>query len=283
MCPPRQCCCCLIYQGVKIWTIVFICLNALGCVGMLGLHFGFSEFWCGLPENDLCRDTGSDCCANVYGNDWQEAEAASCVAGYEPTTQPISYDECPNYKCVAIGSAKTDYEGKPLVADADSGHCLGITLSAFIGYAVTAGIMVWGLLGIQSFNGVRVRSFGYTVIFMSSLRAVLDLAGGTGFTSVVFGFALTMWYACAVISLSKQMLDGTITQDNPTGTPQAMTMSAIAQPAQPVAAMAMAVPVQAMAVPVQAKAVAVPMQQPVAVAAGQPVPVPVAAVTAVNP
>ena len=168
MFPPRQCCCCLIYQGVEIWTIVFICLNALGCVGMLGLHFGFSEFWCGLPEND-----------------------------------------------------------------ADSGHCLGITLSAVILYAVEAGIMVWGLLGIQSFNGVRVRSFGYTVIFVSSLRAVLYLRGGTD-DFFMFGFALSMWYACAVLSLSKQMLDGTITQDNPTGTPQAMTMSTIAQPAQPV-------------------------------------------------
>ena len=33
MCPPRQCCCCDLYQGVKIWTIVFIVLSVLGAAG----------------------------------------------------------------------------------------------------------------------------------------------------------------------------------------------------------------------------------------------------------
>jgi len=34
-CPPERCCCCELYSGLKIWTIVFICLSGLGILNSI--------------------------------------------------------------------------------------------------------------------------------------------------------------------------------------------------------------------------------------------------------
>ncbi|EOD39078.1 hypothetical protein EMIHUDRAFT_223963 [Emiliania huxleyi CCMP1516] len=46
-------------------------------------------------EPSMCRDNSNDCCANEA-----MGEAAVCEAGYVPTVQPQSYDDCPNYTCM---------------------------------------------------------------------------------------------------------------------------------------------------------------------------------------
>jgi hypothetical protein len=52
MCPPRQCCCCDLYQGVKIWTIVFIVLSVLGAAG----SFLFAAWITGFCEPDTLEE-----------------------------------------------------------------------------------------------------------------------------------------------------------------------------------------------------------------------------------
>ena len=46
-------------------------------------------------DNTKCRDYGDDCCANQANGEW-----ATCEAGYYPSHQPQSYDDCPNYTCL---------------------------------------------------------------------------------------------------------------------------------------------------------------------------------------
>lgn len=45
--------------------------------------------------SEKCRDDGNDCCANQASG-----EAAQCADGWVPSTQPQSYDACPNYTCL---------------------------------------------------------------------------------------------------------------------------------------------------------------------------------------
>ena len=79
MCPPAQCCCCRIYEGVKTWTIVFIILGSLGVVGRIGL-----AAWAG----SFCTDENIDLAEALdrlefcYGDEEWWADA---LAGEEPT------------------------------------------------------------------------------------------------------------------------------------------------------------------------------------------------------
>ena len=50
-------------------------------------------------DRSKCRDDGNDCCANEAGG-----EPATCADGYTPSTQPQSYDDCPNYTCYPPGT-----------------------------------------------------------------------------------------------------------------------------------------------------------------------------------
>eukprot|EP01051_Picozoa_sp_SAG22_P000215 SAG22_NODE_4_length_44774_cov_362.122149_36_plen_1531_part_00 len=50
----------------------------------------------GADSSDRCRDIGNDCCANEA-----EGEPAQCADGWVPSTQPQSFDGCPNYRCLA--------------------------------------------------------------------------------------------------------------------------------------------------------------------------------------
>ena len=242
-----------------------LALNFLGAFGMLGIHFGLTEFWCGLPQNDLCTNNGADCCANANGDDWRDPEYATCTRGYEPTTQPGSYADCPNYKCVAMGASKTDRLGAPLVAEADSNHCLGTAVLAVIGYLINATVAVWGVLSIRSFNGPKIKSFGVTWGVLSMIGGAVALLSGEQLFAVAISVGLNLWLAHAAVSLGKQVTEGAITPQDPTGFSQT----------------ARALPVQAAAVPVLAQAVVIPAQV-VAVQAVQPE-IPVAAVTKVNP
>ena len=49
----------------------------------------------------FCQDGGNDCCANEWSG-----EPAACAPGYEPSEQPHSYDNCPNYVCIPAGSPR---------------------------------------------------------------------------------------------------------------------------------------------------------------------------------
>lgn len=266
---------------MQIWTIVLISLNCIGAATLLGLYFGVNRFWCGLPQNELCTDTGADCCANHVGGDWLEPEYATCVAGYEPTTEPTSFLDCPNYKCVPTGAAKTDAAGKPLVADADSKHCLGNTLGGASAYLVSAAVAGWGFASMQKFDGPKIQKFAITWGVMSVLGAVINLLAGEDGLTVLAALALNMWFVYAASSLGKQIVGGTISAQHPTGSaPTAIPMQTI--------------PIQAHAVPVQAQAVTVPasavtiqgVHHPVATTESQHLvhsDVPVAAVTNVSP
>lgn len=265
---------------------MLLTLNCLGAVIHLGLQFGVSQFWCGLPKNELCTDNAEDCCANTRGNEWMDPEYATCVDGFEPTTQPTSYDQCPNYKCVPAGTPKTDDAGNPFVAEADSSHCLGDAIGATIGYLISASVAAWGLKAIRGFDGHKIKRFGVTWAAMCVINACFSLMRREDLQSVGATLGLNLWFAHAAVSLGNQVVDGAITPQNPTGLPptasawsqagqpgQAMPVQAMPIRRVPLEAMATAVPVQAVAVPVQAVAV-----QP----QHQPVTVPVAGVTKAN-
>eukprot|EP01043_Picozoa_sp_COSAG02_P007270 COSAG02_NODE_215_length_28614_cov_43.077047_19_plen_269_part_00 len=265
---------------------MLLTLNCFGAFALLGVHFGVSEFWCGLPPNELCTDSAQDCCANTRGNEWMDPEYATCVDGFEPTTQPTSYDNCPNYKCVTAETPKTDQAGNPFVAEADSSHCLGDAIGGAAGYLIGAGVAAWGLMAIRAFNGPKIKRFGVTWATMCVISGFFSILRGETLFNVGIALGLNLWLAHAAVSLGNQVAEGTITAQNPTGLPptasawpqsghpgQAMPIQTM--PVQRVPLEAMAVPVQAVAVPVQAVAVAVQPEQ-------QPVAVPVAGVTKVN-
>ena len=68
------------------------------------------------PNMKRCRDQGNDCCANAAGG-----EPAECEPGFEPTTQPTSYEECPNYGCRPVGASAPTHTPS-LFASACNGH-----------------------------------------------------------------------------------------------------------------------------------------------------------------
>ena len=68
------------------------------------------------PNMKSCRDQGHDCCANAAGG-----EPAECEPGFEPTTQPNSYKECPNYGCRPVGASAPTHTPS-LFASACNGH-----------------------------------------------------------------------------------------------------------------------------------------------------------------
>ena len=268
--------------ALQAWTIVMLTLNCIGAVLMVVLHFGVSEFWCGLPQNELCADVNQDCCANTRGNEWVVPEYATCVDGFEPTTQPTSYEACPNYKCVATGTPKTDATGTPFVAEANSNHCLSTMIGTIAGFLIGVAVAAWGLMSVRAFDGPRIKRFGVTWAALSVIDAVFSTIGGEAPISVAIPLGLSLWFAHAAVSLGNQVMEGTISAQNPTGVPPtasvwqpSLAMPVQSMPIQRVPLAAMAVPVQAVAVPVQAVAVQ-PAQQ-------QVVGVPVAGVTKVNP
>lgn len=53
-----------------------------------------------------CCDRSNDCCANQAAG-----ESAECADGWVPSTQPQSYDDCPNYTCLPPPSCSLDFDG----------------------------------------------------------------------------------------------------------------------------------------------------------------------------
>ena len=71
-------------------------------------------------DSTKCRDIGNDCCANQAGG-----EPAECADGWVPSTQPQTYDGCPNYTCLppwGAGTRRTDF------CDSDADCCACRTL-----------------------------------------------------------------------------------------------------------------------------------------------------------
>lgn len=64
-----------------------------------------------------CMDIGSDCCAN-----WPN-EPAQCSDGYYPSTQPTSYDNCPNYQCLPYSNLGVNTLLTSVCTDSGSDCC----------------------------------------------------------------------------------------------------------------------------------------------------------------
>ena len=227
MCPPAQCCCCRIYEGVKTWTIVFIVLGSLGVVGRIGL-----AAWAGSFCTDENIDLGEalDRAEFCHGDEewWVDA-----LAGEEPTSR---YEILQQHQYVG----------------------------AAVGAAVVV-VHVCGLKAVQQFQADGIRKFWQQAFALSIVNWLVDvvyMARANDYSNIVgfaIGVGLTIWWVYAIKALGDQVASGSITAANPMGGgAQGIQMQGVPMQAQPVMATATVVqPGMAQAQPVMAQATVV--------------------------
>lgn len=219
MCPPKQCCCCDIYQGVRIWSIVFIALSAIYGVIMIVLA-GILTAWCEDPNISLSSTEQQNYYDTCYGDD----AMAKIASGEAPDESDYLYKQT----------------------------AMWMTVGAIVSF-IEMGVNIFGCISISNFNASNIKVYWIIVAVFAGLEFLaqllsLNVLGG------VIGLAFSIWWIVAVKSLGDQIANGTITRENPTGAPAVATgIQMAAVPAQ-----AVAVPAQAMVVPAQAVAVVKP-------------------------
>jgi hypothetical protein len=123
---------------------------------------------------DKCTDRANDCCANA-----DAGEPATCSDGFVASTQPTSFDNCPNYACFAPGTAY-DPPTAETCTNAGAGGCTYVapTTPQFLGcYQDSEG--TGGSAILLAGNTYADGDFGLTFDGEGDYAVIEASAGGT--------------------------------------------------------------------------------------------------------
>lgn len=227
MCPPRQCCCCDIYQGVRTWCIVFIILSAVFAVGSFAGAGAVTAY---------CEDS----------DDWNEDKFQFCFGDdfWETVMRGEQVDE-------------DDYQYKQIA--------LALIVSGIVN-VINLGVCIFGFCAVNNFHARNIKYFWIVEAILAGLNLINGLRTPDQYLGAMITFGLSMWWVVAVKSLGDQIQQGIITRENPLGNMGAATgiqMQPVVQPqGVPIVAQATVVTAQATAVPVQGQVVVATTQKP---------------------